>query len=127
MNDDVKQGLRSATETRSAFTKWEKMVGELYTATGHQQGQTSTEQSQTQAAENVAKIDQQFATEAAQTAKRHAQAVVEQLNKVEKRLGNFSEIESRAWTMLTTISQALLRRKSQVLGKRSSRELRLAL
>ena len=72
------------------------MVGELYTATVHQQSQTSIEQSQAQAAEGVAKIDEKSATEAAQNAKRHAQVVVEQLNKSEKRLSKSSELAFRA-------------------------------
>ena len=84
---EAKQCAVLATETREAFTKWGKMVGELHAATEHQQGQTSIERDETKAAENVANIDYQFADDAAKTAKDLVNKVSIQLNKAEQRLG----------------------------------------
>ena len=87
---EAKQCAVLATETREAFTKWGKMVGELHAATEHQQGQTSIERDETQAAENVANIDKGFAADAAETAKHLVDKVSLQLQKAEQRLGQSS-------------------------------------
>ena len=63
------------------------MVGELHAAAEHQQGQTSAERDETRIAENVSKIEQTFAVDAASTANKYVIQVKEQMKKAEKRLG----------------------------------------
>ena len=65
-------------------------MGELHAATEHQQGQTSVERDDTRIAENVTKIDQQFAVDAASASKDNVSYMKDQFKKAEKRLGKYS-------------------------------------
>ena len=87
--DNARRAAELATQTREAFSKWGKMVGELHAATEHQQGHTSAERNETKAAENVAKIEQTFAVDAVAASKENVTHVTEQLKRAEKRLGGY--------------------------------------
>lgn len=113
--EDARQSAVLATQTREAFTRWGSMVGELHAATEHQQGQTSVEREETRIAENVSKIEQKFAVDAASAVKENVSQVKEQLKKAEKRLGKFFYILKGS--ELSFGLQILLWTKCLVLGR----------
>lgn len=84
--DDAKQCAKLATETRLAFNKWGKMVGELHVCAEAQIGKTSRERETAKVDEAVAQIDQKFASEAAKETKEQVKQASKQLEKAEKRL-----------------------------------------
>ncbi len=81
--EDARKSAAVATQTREAFSKWGSMVGELHAAVEEQQGQNSVARAET------SNIEQAFAVQAVETAKKYVGDVKEKVARSEKRLGEF--------------------------------------
>ena len=79
--EDARKSAVVATKTREAFSKWGSMVGELHAAVEEQQGQKSVALAET------SNIEQAFAVQAADTAKKYMGDVKEKVARSEKGLG----------------------------------------
>lgn len=99
-SEDAQQCATLATETRIAFTKWGKMVGELHACTEQESGSTSQKREAIKVDQAVANIEKKFATDAADDAKTQAEAVKKQLEKAEKRLDNALENVPGPWAQV---------------------------
>ncbi|KAJ5614566.1 hypothetical protein N7528_008220 [Penicillium herquei] len=111
-SEEAKQCAVLATETRVAFSKWGKMVGELHACTEQESGATSQKREAVKVDQAVANIEQKFAKVAAEDSKTQAEAMKKQLDKAEKRLDNALENVPGPWAQvaqgaLTGFAQAL--------------------
>ena len=111
-SDEAKQCATLATETRVAFNKWGKMVGELHACTEQESGTTSQKRDAVKVDQAVTTIEQRFASVAAADSKTQAEAVKKQLDKAEKRLDNALENVPGPWAQvaqgaLTGFAQAV--------------------
>lgn len=99
-SEDAQQCAALATETRRAFTKWGKMVGELHACTEQESGSTSQKREAVKVDEAVAKIEKKFATDAVDDSKTQAEAMKKSLERAEKRLDNALDNVPGPWAQV---------------------------
>lgn len=102
---EAKHCAKLATETRVAFNKWGKMVGELHACTEAQLGKTAQDRDVTTIDQAVAKIDKRFTTEAVTDTKDQIKRVGKQLERAERRLDSAIENVPGPWA--TTVQGAV--------------------
>ncbi|KAL4887552.1 hypothetical protein BJY04DRAFT_212586 [Aspergillus karnatakaensis] len=99
-SSDAQQCATLATQTRQAFAKWGKMVGELHACTEQESGSTSQKREAVKVDQAVANIEKKFAGEAVEDAKTQAGIVKTQLERAEKRLDHALENVPGPWAQV---------------------------